>query len=136
MTGSVWRALATVFALGAVLPVAACSATGTTTPDSSQTIYGSPPVASGLAQAAIVECSIHSGLLSAAELNAWHNLSHWYRGGRVIANPPFTYWWQHDMMDSVRGQTLNEWGLFAAEHQKLPAKVCPGSAIPSPSPGT
>jgi hypothetical protein len=134
MTRSVWRALATVLALGGVLLAVGCSSDGTTTPGGSSTVYGSPPVASALAQAAIVECSIHAGLLTATELNAYHNLSQWYRDGRVIANHPFTYWWQHDMMDSVRGQTLDDWGIYAAQHQKLPAKVCPRSALPSPSP--
>jgi hypothetical protein len=127
-------ALASLLALGGVLCAAGCSS-GPATP-AARKIYGTAHNPSVLAQASIVECSIHARLLSDAELNSVHNLAQWYRDGHVIANVQYGTWWVHNQTDSVRGQTLKMWGVMAAQQQKLPAKLCPRSAIPSPSPST
>jgi hypothetical protein len=126
---------------GCLMLVAGCSSSGPSAgPSPTSTILGVPGFDSELARAALVECSLHRGLITTSIIKnpkltyPPRNLSKWYADGRVTYNIDFANWWGANQLLAIDGNSLQAWALLAAKQQKLPSQVCGDSAMPSPSP--
>jgi hypothetical protein len=124
-------------ALGLALAVAACSSSPAKTPGSHPSAaFGTPPFVNALGEASLTECAIHHNLIPASVLNADPGVTEWYRDGRVLANGHFATWWNLQQDTTVKGKTLEQWGVLTSQQKKLPATLCGSIAIPTPTPST
>src|ERR1700683_2436926 len=113
---------------GCLVLAAACSSSGSSAPSHpTSTILGEPGYDSQFADAALVECALHRGLITTAIMAnpkltyPPRNWSKWYAGGRVTYNIDFAQWWNSNLGLVVAGDSLMDWAALTAKQQKLPS---------------
>ena len=130
----IWRLLAAVLAASLLVLAVACSSGPHKSPNPLVTTELGET--NSLAQASVVECALHRGLIPASWLGPGSHLAQWYRNGRVIDNRLFVDWYLENSGTFLKGKDLDWWSGLVEQRGKLPVALCGSTAIPSPRPST